>query len=88
MRDLEDRWIRIWVKKGAMVVLPEGIYHRFTLDTHNFAKASAGAVLRRCQGDVGAAAVLQQGARWLPAGPQAEQGASSGQGLASAVGAR
>ncbi|KAG6432135.1 hypothetical protein SASPL_103709 [Salvia splendens] len=31
VRDRDEAWIRIWVKKGAMIVLPAGIYHRFLL---------------------------------------------------------
>ncbi|XP_061089420.1 acireductone dioxygenase [Conger conger] len=39
IRDKEDKWIRISMNKGAMITLPAGIYHRFTMDETNYTKA-------------------------------------------------
>lgn len=32
VRDSEDKWVRVHIKKGDLMTLPEGIYHRFTTD--------------------------------------------------------
>ncbi|KAK9801956.1 hypothetical protein WJX73_010876 [Symbiochloris irregularis] len=39
VRDFDERWIRICCPEGTMIVLPEGIYHRFTLDQADYIKA-------------------------------------------------
>lgn len=39
IRGYDGEWIRFRVEKGDMIVLPPGMYHRFTLDTHNYIKA-------------------------------------------------
>lgn len=39
VRDPVDNWIRIHVKKGDLMTLPEGIYHRFTCDETDFIHA-------------------------------------------------
>eukprot|EP00442_Polarella_glacialis_P037675 CAMPEP_0115084852 /NCGR_PEP_ID=MMETSP0227-20121206/21556_1 /TAXON_ID=89957 /ORGANISM="Polarella glacialis, Strain CCMP 1383" /LENGTH=190 /DNA_ID=CAMNT_0002473837 /DNA_START=91 /DNA_END=663 /DNA_ORIENTATION=- len=39
VRDKEERWIRVQLSAGDLIVLPEGIYHRFTMDSNNFTHA-------------------------------------------------
>jgi len=35
VRDQADQWVRIWLEKDDLIVLPAGVYHRFTTDEKN-----------------------------------------------------
>jgi 1,2-dihydroxy-3-keto-5-methylthiopentene dioxygenase len=39
VRDEDDNWVRLWTRKGDLIVLPKGIYHRFTTDENHYIHA-------------------------------------------------
>jgi len=39
VRDKDNLWVRVHVKKGDLMTLPEGIYHRFTCDETEYIHA-------------------------------------------------
>lgn len=46
IRDGEDTWIRIRLEKDDLIILPAGIYHRFTTDNQNVRSKMSSTLIR------------------------------------------
>jgi len=51
VRGKDDDWVRIQLEKGDLMIMPSGIYHRFTTDENNVSRRDAFWTSMRAQAD-------------------------------------
>lgn len=69
VRGQEDEWVRIRLSKDDLIILPAGIYHRFTTDDKNVSFLENEAAVRLL---IRLPLVVRQGYASLPGGAQVD----------------
>ena len=74
----EGRWIRCRLEKGDLIVLPAGIYHRFTVDEGNVSRrflVGRRTLLTACSQFIKAMRLFKDEPKWTPLnrGPEVDE---------------
>jgi 1,2-dihydroxy-3-keto-5-methylthiopentene dioxygenase len=73
VRAESDEWVRIKLEKWDLMIMPAGIYHRFTTDTENVSLKGKVGTGRRGIGDMRTnGGIVYQGDAPIPGGPEVD----------------